>query len=37
MSFAVYNTPGEIDLVARALRTVRPGVWTAEHPTTRFL
>jgi enediyne biosynthesis protein CalE4 len=37
MSFAVYNTPDEVDLVGRALRSVRPGVWTAEHPTTRFL
>lgn len=37
MSFAVYNTADEVDLVAGALRSVRPGVWTAEHPTTRFL
>ncbi|MEV3925619.1 aminotransferase class V-fold PLP-dependent enzyme [Actinomadura coerulea] len=37
MSFAVYNTAHEIDVVAEALRTVRPGTWTADHPTTRFL
>lgn len=37
MSFAVYNTTDEIELVAHLLSTVRPGVWTAEHPTTRFL
>lgn len=37
LSFAVYNTIEEIDLVASALRTVRPGTWTIEHPTTRFM
>ncbi|MEU6038438.1 cysteine desulfurase [Actinomadura sp. NPDC047616] len=28
MSFAVYNSEDEVDLVAGALRTVRPGTWT---------
>ncbi|HEX2317148.1 MAG TPA: cysteine desulfurase [Thermomonospora sp.] len=37
MSFAVYNTVEEIDLVADLLSTVRPGEWTLRHPTTRFL
>jgi selenocysteine lyase/cysteine desulfurase len=37
MSFAIYNTEEEIDLVRRALRTVRPGSWTIDHPTERFL
>jgi cysteine desulfurase/selenocysteine lyase len=37
LSFAVYNTEAEIERVRRALSTVRPGYWTAEHPTTRFL
>ncbi|MDL4776689.1 aminotransferase class V-fold PLP-dependent enzyme [Actinomadura xylanilytica] len=37
LSFGVYNTTAELDLVAEALRTVRPGVWTHEHPNTRFL
>jgi SufS family cysteine desulfurase len=37
ISFAVYNTASEIDLVGRAVRSVRPAYWTAEHPTTRFL
>ncbi|MEU0874420.1 aminotransferase class V-fold PLP-dependent enzyme [Nocardia brasiliensis] len=37
LSFAVYNTEAEIDLVRRALTTVRPGFWTHEHPTERFL
>jgi SufS family cysteine desulfurase len=37
LSFALYNTTDEIDLVVRALRTVRPGEWTLHHPTTRFL
>jgi cysteine desulfurase/selenocysteine lyase len=37
MSFAVYNTEDEIALVQRALRTVTPGFWTAEHPTKRFV
>jgi SufS family cysteine desulfurase len=37
ISFAVYNTAREVDLVCEAVRSVRPGFWTAEHPTTRFL
>lgn len=37
LSFAVYNTESEIELVRQALETVRPGFWTTEHPTTRFL
>ncbi|MEV5569991.1 cysteine desulfurase [Spirillospora sp. NPDC052269] len=37
LSFAVYNTVAQVDLVAELLRTVRPGPWTAEHPTARFL
>ncbi|GAB3974209.1 hypothetical protein GCM10029978_055240 [Actinoallomurus acanthiterrae] len=37
MSFGVYNSEEEVDLVAEALRSVGPGTWTAEHPTTRFL
>lgn len=37
VSLGVYNTAAELDRVAEALATVRPGVWTAEHPTTRFL
>ncbi|WP_199785919.1 MULTISPECIES: aminotransferase class V-fold PLP-dependent enzyme [Actinomycetes] len=37
LSFAVYNTEAEIDLVRRAVATVEPGFWTAEHPRERFL
>lgn len=37
LSFAVYNTVEEIELVRAALKTVEPGPWTAEHPTERFL
>ncbi|WP_159942002.1 cysteine desulfurase [Nocardiopsis sp. FR6] len=37
VSFGVYNTVEEIDLLVRALGTLRPGSWTADHPTTRFL
>ncbi|MFE9577167.1 aminotransferase class V-fold PLP-dependent enzyme [Nocardia sp. NPDC006044] len=37
LSFAVYNTEAEIEVVRRALTTVRPGFWTHEHPTERFL
>jgi SufS family cysteine desulfurase len=37
LSFAVYNTQAEIDLVCQALETVRPGFWTLEQPKTRFL
>jgi SufS family cysteine desulfurase len=37
LSFAVYNTVEDIEQVAQALRTVEPGEWTRDHPTTRFL
>lgn len=37
LSFAVYNTEAEVDLVRRALETVRRGFWTDEHPTERRL
>jgi SufS family cysteine desulfurase len=37
LSFGVYNTTEEIARVHDALRTVRPGYWTSEQPTTRFL
>ncbi|SDI62235.1 aminotransferase class V-fold PLP-dependent enzyme [Paraburkholderia phenazinium] len=37
MSFSVYNTPADIDKVAEALVSVKPGQWTKEHPTSRFL
>ncbi|QFG22953.1 aminotransferase class V-fold PLP-dependent enzyme [Actinomadura sp. WMMB 499] len=37
LSFAVYNTVEEVDRAVDLLHSVRPGVWTAEHPTTRFL
>jgi cysteine desulfurase/selenocysteine lyase len=37
LSFAIYNTEAEVDLVRRALRTLTPGYWTTEHPTERFL
>lgn len=37
LSFAVYNTEQEIELVRSALETVQPGLWTNEHPTERFL
>ncbi|HEV2887544.1 MAG TPA: cysteine desulfurase [Jatrophihabitans sp.] len=37
ISLAVYNTEAEIERLLQALATVQPGVWTAEHPTTRFL
>jgi SufS family cysteine desulfurase len=37
LSFAVYNTEAEIEVVRRALWTVQPGFWTHEHPTDRFL
>ncbi|MGW5666913.1 aminotransferase class V-fold PLP-dependent enzyme [Micromonospora sp. NPDC003776] len=37
LSFGVYTTTSDIDVVRDALRTVRPGDWTANHPTTRFL
>jgi len=37
ISFAIYNTESEVDRVRDALATVRPDVWTRDHPTTRFL
>jgi SufS family cysteine desulfurase len=37
LSFAIYNTQAEVDLVRRAVATVGPGFWTNEHPTERFL
>ena len=37
LSFAVYNHESDIERVRDALATVRPGFWTNEHPTTRFL
>jgi cysteine desulfurase/selenocysteine lyase len=37
LSFAIYNTEDEIDLVQQALRTAKAGFWTTQHPTTRFL
>lgn len=37
LSFAVYNTVEEIERVQAALRTVGPGEWTRDRPTTRFV
>ncbi|MFT7840535.1 cysteine desulfurase [Saccharothrix sp. BKS2] len=37
LSFAVYNTEADVDAAVDALATARPGSWTADHPTTRFL
>ncbi|MBM7774195.1 cysteine desulfurase/selenocysteine lyase [Actinokineospora baliensis] len=37
LSFGIYNTEAEVALVREALSTVKPGFWTAEHPTERFL
>ncbi|WP_367127567.1 aminotransferase class V-fold PLP-dependent enzyme [Saccharothrix sp. HUAS TT1] len=37
LSFAVYNTPAEIEYLRSVLKTARPGPWTADHPTERFL
>ncbi|GAA2534960.1 aminotransferase class V-fold PLP-dependent enzyme [Winogradskya humida] len=37
LSFGVYNTIEDLARVHDALRTVRPGYWTSEQPTTRFL
>ncbi|MEV0610882.1 cysteine desulfurase [Polymorphospora rubra] len=37
VSFAAYNTWSEVERVIEALGTVRPGFWTTEQPTTRFL
>jgi SufS family cysteine desulfurase len=37
ISFGIYNTESEVERVRDALATVAPGVWTRDHPTTRFL
>lgn len=37
LSFGIYNTEAEVDLVRRAVASVRPGFWTNEHPNVRFL
>lgn len=37
LSFGVYNTIEEIQYVQSVLKTVQPGIWTTDHPTTRFL
>lgn len=37
LSFGVYNTRDDVEAVTRALGTVRPGYWTTEQPTTRFV
>jgi enediyne biosynthesis protein CalE4 len=37
LSFGVYNTVEEIEYVQSVLKTVQPGTWTTDHPTTRFL
>jgi SufS family cysteine desulfurase len=37
ISLGVYNTESEIDRVRDALATVKPGMWTSDYPTTRFL
>jgi cysteine desulfurase/selenocysteine lyase len=37
VSFGVYNDDSDVERVRRALETVRPGIWTADHPNTRFL
>jgi cysteine desulfurase/selenocysteine lyase len=37
LSFAVYNDESDVERVRQALETVRPGLWTAERPTVRFL
>jgi cysteine desulfurase/selenocysteine lyase len=37
VSFAVYNTEADVERVRHALETVRPGEWTRERPTTRFV
>jgi cysteine desulfurase/selenocysteine lyase len=37
VSFGVYNTESEVGRVRDALETVRPDLWTRDHPTTRFL
>jgi cysteine desulfurase/selenocysteine lyase len=37
ISFGVYNTVAEVERLCTELKTVKPGVWTEDHPTTRFL
>jgi cysteine desulfurase/selenocysteine lyase len=37
VSFGVYNTADDVERVVDALASVRPGEWTRDHPTTRFL
>jgi cysteine desulfurase/selenocysteine lyase len=37
LSFGVYNNEADVDAVVDALATVRPGSWSTDHPTTRFL
>ncbi|WP_293037536.1 aminotransferase class V-fold PLP-dependent enzyme [Paraburkholderia sp.] len=37
ISFSVYNTLADIDTVAEALVSVKPGPWTKERPTSRFM
>jgi cysteine desulfurase/selenocysteine lyase len=37
ISFGVYNTVAEVERLCAELKSVAPGVWTEDHPTTRFL
>ncbi|MEU4620111.1 cysteine desulfurase [Actinoplanes sp. NPDC023801] len=37
ISFGVYNTLAEVERLCAELKAVEPGVWTEQHPTTRFL
>ncbi|KOV67893.1 aminotransferase class V-fold PLP-dependent enzyme [Streptomyces sp. MMG1121] len=36
-SFAVYNTPAEVDRFVATVATAEKGFWTNEHPNERFL
>lgn len=36
-SFAVYNTPEEVDRMVETVATAEKGFWSNEHPTERFL
>ncbi|MFB7508019.1 aminotransferase class V-fold PLP-dependent enzyme [Streptomyces broussonetiae] len=36
-SFAVYNTPEEVDRLVETVATAEKGFWTNEHPNERFL
>ncbi|MGW4905321.1 aminotransferase class V-fold PLP-dependent enzyme [Streptomyces sp. NPDC004270] len=36
-SFAVYNTPEEVDRLVETVATAEKGFWTNEHPNDRFL